>query len=179
MRFFQLIIALISILFFGSCLNTKKVLENTSFETKLKESSDVAGVYKNLSVDSSSYLWSSFSDKKQNFYSRNGDIDNYSVSLLRLSDDSFQAKLFTQNNELIDSVNLRFQMVREHLSLKRKLTLIPIPFLYYIHLENKTLITIFEDQLIIKKGEIRFGWILVFLHGGNEFFLEKKYKRLS
>ncbi len=63
------------------------------------------------------------------------------------------------------AIHLKAKKRNGYLSLKRNLELIPIPFLFYFHNENKTILILKNNEIKMVSGNMSFGWIFGMANG--------------
>lgn len=63
------------------------------------------------------------------------------------------------------TIHLKVKKRKGYLSLKRNLDLIPIPFIFYFHNENKTILIFKNNEIKMVAGNMSFGWIFGMANG--------------
>ncbi len=82
------------------------------------------------------------------------------------------------DEKVVFETTVRVKQKKNYLSLKRKLLLIPIPAVFYWHDERKAIIGLTDKgELLIKQGSENFGWLFLFLHGGNSSHTAARFKK--
>jgi hypothetical protein len=140
--------------------------------------SDLNGNYVNSGDDNYNTLWNiltNFKSSKRDTF----DISEKAVINLRFeSEDKLVITAF-ENDRLLRKVEIKGKMKGDYFSIRRKLFLIPIPFLYF-HQETKGIIGKAQNSdMIVKYADFNAGWILVFAAGGLNGYYENTYAKLD
>ena len=82
------------------------------------------------------------------------------------------------NNSIFKETKLKGKIKNNYFSVRRKLLFIPIPFIFYIHQENKILLGNDKNgNLVVKDGF--YNTIFILMIGGNDGISQSQYKKLK
>ena len=80
------------------------------------------------------------------------------------------------NNSVLSEKKLKGKIKNNYFSVRRKLLFIPIPFIFYIHQENKILLGNDKNgNLIVKNGF--YNTIFILMIGGNDGISQSQHKK--
>lgn len=139
-----------------------------------------SGDYSNidLSVEGKNFrnsLYNVFVDKKNQ-----KEIEYWEVATIRLivkSENTITAQ-YLLNNSITKQVDLKGKMHNGYFSVRRKISAVGFPFIFYMYHEKKLMLGLLKDNsLIVKAGISRFGMIFI-ISGGNNDYLVFKYKKI-
>ena len=173
------IILLIVITFsLTSCVTEKELLSKTTNSAMILDS-NLNGTYSyvNVGIEEKADLPNVFLSYKRIKFDdeRNSSLDSLQTRIEYDGDKKLKITLL-DSISVIQTFDLRVKDRGNYLSVKRKLFLIPIPFLFYFHKERKAII--FSDNngdLHIIEGEEQSIWI--FMAGGYSFTNHHKFEK--
>ena len=79
------------------------------------------------------------------------------------------------NGDTVQTVKLKGRNKENYFLVNRKILLVPIPILFYLHKEKRILIGRNKsEKLIIKEGQYVYAWMG--FHGQNQWLSEYRYQ---
>ena len=181
-------ILIFSILVF-SCTSTKKIYKETNGGLKKLDSAQISGVYQNklhnridskntrrgLGYDDPNSLWYKL-NKGFMFKIKPREYNDSCLVILKEVNKRTLSASLVNKGDTLKTIKLKGRRKEKYFLVNRKILLIPIPFIFYLHREKRILIGITENNnLSIKEGEFVFVWIG--FSGDNEWISEFHYKK--
>ena len=159
------------------CVSTKKV-RNQSLEVAKFDITNFNGNYANKAdTNSVGYLFNDL--HPENIFRKNKEYPNKQAIINLKFDDKRTLTVTTiDNNAILSEIKLKGKIKGNYFSVRRKLLLIPIPMLFYIHQENKILLGNDKNgNLILKSGFSNTVFILII--GGNNGISQSQFKKIK
>jgi len=170
---------LISLLcFLTSCVSVKKLEKLNPKEIDEFSLKKFNGFYENTNLNDSINvaLWDKLYELKRK---KTDTIDFNEISKIKLNFDNKKTLTITafNNDKIISEFKIKSKIKNSYLSLKRKLFLIPLPFVFYTQSERKIILgNNNKGELIMKYGYGEFAWILI-MAGGYDGINSYKFKK--
>ena len=171
------------------CTSTKRIYDNTNFKLSNSSQSNIVGTYLNRqmnfdksnsisdSLNGPSYLWNYLSKDKFNYKNNLKYSDSSKVVITKINRNRFEAKLIDKYNHL-KPLKLRGKINTKNYTLKRKVFVIPIPFIFYIYSEKLVILSKSDESfLIAKKESYSFAWIIIAADSRN--YTEHKFQEIK
>ena len=157
---------------FSGCVSVSKVRNQEPSAVATFSQAMFNGQYANRNYDSltvGSYtLWDELR-RNNSFQKEKVAVPKDAVIGLVFDADSRVTARAVADGRTIDSMCLKVKRDDRYLSVKRYLFLVPIPFLFYVHQERKSLLAnSATGSLIVKSGDNIYGWLLLFAVGGRK-----------
>ena len=176
-RFFKLIFLLF---LFTSCVSKKELISKINI-SNVRDKIEIENFYLNKNLNTNSYQnlikIINNQDKRKIFKSINQFSDSICVKIVY---DGFK-KLTVSYSDTFNTLkiyNLEVKNKGNYLSFKRKVKLIPIPFLFFYYWNEKSILYIDkENNLNIISGQNQFVWII--LAGGVKYIYENKFQQIK
>lgn len=172
------IISILPAVLFQSCVSTGKLMRQNSMKESSFSAATLNGTYINSrGGDTTNTLWSLFYDA----YTLSVRDDKYHISPTAsiLLNYSSKGKLTVTANDTggkTSSIVLKAKQRGNYLRVKRRLFLIPVPFLFYRH--DETLILLSNDPdgtLNVQYGSEVYAWII--MAGSSSRYHDYRYRR--
>lgn len=83
------------------------------------------------------------------------------------------------NNDILSEVKLKGSIKGNYFSVRKKLHIIPFPFIIYTYAENKILLGNDKNgNLIVKNGYYSIAWIFL-MSAGNSYTSQSQFKKIN
>jgi len=166
-----------TIVLLTGCITNKSLLKAYP-EKDLKSIDNINGKYENIGLNDRAQLFRILNEcldieKSDSVFYKN--ILNTVVQLNYDGGKRLDVSLL-QGDFLYKRIELKVKNKGHYLSVKRHLFLVPIPFLFYVHKERKTILFIdATGNLVTVNGNDQFIWVL--MAGGNRQDTVSKHTR--
>lgn len=160
-----------------ACVSTKKV-RNQSLEVVKFDIAKFNGNYANKGDTANFGVLFSKLHPENIFHKNKKYPTNEAITNLKFDGKKTLTVTTIDNNSVLSEKKLKGKIKNNYFSVRRKLLFIPIPFIFYIHQENKILLGNDKNgNLIVKDGF--YNTIFILMIGGNDGISQFLYKKLK
>ncbi len=176
MKKYLIFLALLILL--TSCYSTKEVYNYPPREIHGYSAERINGIYvnKNTKDTISTNLWKTLYECKSLRKDATRIGENVLINLYFDGKNTLYVEAI-EKNVVVEKFKIKCKIYREYLSIKRKLIIIPFPFIYFRISARKVLIgNNYEGNLIVKKGYDEFLNIAI-MSGGQDWISCEVYEK--